>query len=174
MGKSMVINRGNVACDNDFEKGFGVYPLVCKDTCGSQNILMGHTVHNPGARNQEHVHNGCEVQWFISSGHSLHYSCTVDHEEYKETECFPGTVGWVAPGEIHVGMNLNADLIGDCIFCYAGTNTIEGAKTVFYQDADVVEEYMRKRGKKLEDVLSLGKEALGKIEIDDEGNTVVK
>ncbi len=174
MGKSMVINRGNIQSDNDFEKGFGVYHLVCKDTCGSQNIFLGHTVHNPGSRNQEHVHNGCEVQWYISSGHSLHYSCTVDHEEYKETECFPGTVGFVAPGEIHVGMNLNADLIGDCIFCYAGTNTVEGAKTVFYQDADVVEEYMRKRGKKLEDVLSLGKDSLGKIEIDENGNTIVK
>jgi|GEM_PF-4046691 len=173
MGKSMVINRGNIACDNDFEKGFGVYPLISRDTCGSQNIFMGHTVHNPGARNQEHVHNGAEVQWFTASGHSLHYSCTVDHKEYKETECFPGTVGFVAPGEIHVGMNLNSDIIGDVIFCYAGTNTIEGAKTVFYQDVGVVEDYMKARGRRLEDVLAGGRDALDKIRIDEAGNTNV-
>ena len=155
MGKSKVVHRSDVIRDNGFEKGFGVYSLICGETCGSKNIMLGDTIHNPASRNQEHVHLGCEVQWFTMVGHSLHYSCTVDHQAYKETECFPGTVGYVHPNEIHVGMNLNADNTGEVIFCYAGCNSTEGAKTVFYQEADVVDEYMRKRGKKLEDVLHL-------------------
>ena len=153
MGKSIIINRSKLVRDNSFEKGFGVYSLVCGDTCGSKNIMLGHTIHNPASRNQEHVHLGCEVQWFTLAGHSLHYSCTVDHKEYKETECFPGTVGYVAPNEIHVGMNLNADNTGEVVFCYAGCNSTEGAKTVFYQDVGVVEDYMKARGKTLEEFL---------------------
>lgn len=155
MGKSMVINRSSLIRDNGFEQGFGVYSLVCGETCGSKNIMLGDTIHNPASRNQEHVHLGCEVQWFVIAGHSLHYSCTVDHEELKETECFPGTVGYVAPNEIHVGMNLNPDNTGEVIFCYAGCNSTEGAKTVFYQDAGVVEDYMAAHGKKLDDYLHL-------------------
>jgi len=133
--ESKIINRGELIEDKQFEKGFGV------------------TIHNPAARNQEHVHLNCEVMWFISKGHSRHYSETRDHKEHSETECFPGTVGYVAPNEIHVGMNLNNDITGECIFFYAGVNTKEDAGTVFLQDVDVVEEYMRERGKNLKDVL---------------------
>lgn len=155
MGKSIIVNRHQMERDNNFEKGFGVYSLICGDSCGSKNIMLGHTIHNPASRNQEHVHLGCEVQWFTLAGHSLHYSCTVDHQEYKETECFPGTVGYVAPNEIHVGMNLNAENTGEVVFCYAGCNSTEGAKTVFYQDVGVVEDYMAARGKKLDDVMDI-------------------
>ena len=155
MGKSKVVRRKDLVRDNEFEKGFGVYSLICGETCGSKSIMLGHTIHNPASRNQEHVHLGCEVQWYVLKGHSLHYSCTVDHEEYKETECFPGTVGFVARNEIHVGMNLNPEDTGEIIFCYAGCNSTDDAETVFYQDTDVVREHMAKHGKKLEDVLEI-------------------
>ena len=150
MGVSKVINRGELVTDKKFEKGFGVVSLICGETCGSKNIMMGHTIHYPAARNQAHVHLNCEVMWFVLSGHSRHYSETRDHEEYAETECFPGTVGYVAPNEIHVGMNLDNESIGEVIFTYAGVNEKEDAGTVFIEDVDVVEKYMEARGKKLE------------------------
>ncbi len=154
MGKSMVINCGEIEVDKEFEKGFGIFPYVSAKTCGSQNVTMGVCVHTPGSRNQEHVHNNIEVIWFTITGHSLHYSCTVDHEEYFETECFPGTIGYVHPGEIHVGMNLNADDTGSNIFCYLGANMMDQAGTVFYQDVGVVADYMEKHGRDLRSVLS--------------------
>ncbi len=152
MGNSMVIDQGELDTDMTFEKGFGVVSLVCRDTCGSKRIMMGHTTHYPGTRNQEHIHTNCEVMWFVLNGHSMHYSTTIDHEEYVETECFPGTVGFVAPNEIHVGMNVNDEEIGEVIFVYAGVNDKDDAGTVFVQGVEVVEKYMEARGKKLEDL----------------------
>ncbi len=150
MGVSQVINHGQLETDKNFEKGFGVIQLVGGDTCGSKNIVMGHTTHYPGARNQAHIHENCEVMWFVINGHSMHYSETLDHKEYSETECFPGTVGFVAPNEIHVGMNLNSDEIGEVVFFYAGVNDKDDAGTVFVEGIEVVEEYMASHGKKLE------------------------
>lgn len=150
MGVSKVIDRGELPTDKTFEKGFGVISLVCEETCGSKNIMMGHTIHYPGARNQAHIHTNCEVMWFVLSGHSKHYSETLDHQEYTETECFPGTVGFVAPNEIHVGMNLNPDEIGEVVFVYAGVNDKEKAGTEFVEGIEVVEEYLAKHGRKLE------------------------
>ena len=150
MGESKVINRGELVTDKTFEKGFGVVALVDRHTCGSENIVMGHTVHYPAARNQAHIHTNVEVMWFVISGHSKHYSSTIDHKEYAETECFPGTVGYVSQNEIHVGMNLNSEEIGEVVFVYAGVNDKDEAGTEFVEDVDVVEEYMKARGKKLE------------------------
>ena len=46
MGKSKIIHRDALIRDNGFEKGFGVYSLVCDETCGSTNIMLGDTIHN--------------------------------------------------------------------------------------------------------------------------------
>lgn len=151
MGKSGVINRGELKTDKTFEKGYGIVTLVSGSTCGSKNIVMGHTTHYPGSRNQAHIHKKCEVMWFQLSGHALHYSSTIARKEYTETECFPGTVGFVAPYELHPSMNLEKDKTGEVVFFYAGVNEKEDAGTVFYDDESIVIEYLKANGKKLED-----------------------
>lgn len=153
MGISKVIDQGRVEVDKKFEQGFGVYDLVSGENCGSGNIFLGLTIMNPASRNQAHVHLNCEVMWFLAAGHTMHYSETVEHEEYTEHECFPGTVGYVGKNELHVGKNLNNEMIGQVIFTYAGVNQKEDAGTVFYEDVNIVREYMEERGKRLEDVL---------------------
>ncbi|KAA9160705.1 hypothetical protein FPZ12_016280 [Amycolatopsis acidicola] len=138
--------------DLGFETGFGIEFAVSGKTTGSKKIVMGYTLMPPGARNQAHVHNNVEVIWHLLSGHNTHLSGSEETNDFKSTDCDPGTFGYVGKGEIHVGINRSDTEPGEVIFCYAGTNEKEGAGTVWVDPPSVVVEHLAARGLTLDEL----------------------
>jgi uncharacterized RmlC-like cupin family protein len=150
--KSKVVSRGQGSWDLEYEKGFGIEFLIDDSTTASERVVMGHTIMPPSARNQAHVHNNAEVVWTLVKGHTLHFSDTLQHDNYKESECHDGTFGYVNAGDLHVGINLSDSEVGEVVFCYAGVNSKDKAGNVWVDPPEVVIEHLAQRGLTLDDL----------------------
>ena len=150
--KSKVVSRGHGVWDTEYEKGFGIEFLVDESTCATERVVMGHTIMPPSARNQAHVHNNAEVVWTLVKGHTLHFSDKIGGGHYKESECHDGTFGYVNPGDLHVGINLSDDQMGEVVFCYAGVNSKDKAGNVWVDPPEVVISHLAARGLTLDDL----------------------
>ncbi len=150
--RSKVVARGHGVWDLEYEKGFGIEFLVDGSTCATERVVMGHTIMPPSARNQAHVHNNAEVVWTLVKGHTLHFSDKIGGGHYKESECHDGTFGYVNPGDLHVGINLSDDQVGEVVFCYAGVNSKDKAGNVWVDPPEVVTSHLAERGLTLDDL----------------------
>ena len=56
------------------------------------------------------------------------------------------------PGDLHVGINLSDDQVGEVVFCYAGVNNKDKAGNVWVDPPEVVISHLAARGLTLDDL----------------------
>jgi uncharacterized RmlC-like cupin family protein len=126
---SVVVRNRDVPLNKTYEPGLHIEMGVTKDTAGSKDILLGHTIFPPGNKNQWHVHENCEAAQYVIKGR-LRVKWLEDGQ-VKDEVCEPGDFVYIHKGEPHTQENASQSEPVEIIFTYSGANSTETAGTVF-------------------------------------------
>jgi uncharacterized RmlC-like cupin family protein len=128
MGVTGVINRDRTVKDCSVEKGMSSEIIASRDECGSAILFYTYSVLEPGARTEPHVHDNCEIAWYLLKGRTLCAIGSIEDDDYELALCEQGTGGYVAPGELHMQWNVSDSDKAVLAMAYVGVNNSEDAR----------------------------------------------
>ena len=128
MGQSGIIDRSATAKDATVEQGMAVEILASREQCDSGIIFYGYGVLEPGGHTQPHVHDNCEIAWFLEEGNALWAMGSVETADVALVECAQTNAGYVAPGELHMLFNPSDSQRAVFLMAYVGVNNAEEAR----------------------------------------------
>ena len=71
MGRTGIIRRDTTVKDTTVEEGMTVEIIASREQCDSGILFYGYGVLEPGGHTQPHVHDNCEIAWFLEEGSAL-------------------------------------------------------------------------------------------------------
>jgi oxalate decarboxylase/phosphoglucose isomerase-like protein (cupin superfamily) len=128
MGQSGIIDRNTTVKDTTVEEGMTVEIIASRQQCDSNIIFYGYGVLEPGARTKPHIHDNCEIAWFLEEGRALWAMGSPENGDVALVECEQTNAGYVAPGELHMFFNPSDHHRAVLLMAYVGINTADDAR----------------------------------------------
>lgn len=126
MGQSGIIDRSKTAKDSHVEEGMDSEIIASVEQCDSDILFYVYGVLEPGARTSPHVHDNCEIAWFLEEGEALWAMGSADGKDVDVRKCETMNAGYVAPGELHWLLN-PGDTRAVFLMAYVGVNNAKDA-----------------------------------------------
>ena len=126
MGQSGIIDRSKTVKDPQVEEGMDAEIIASKEQCGTDILFYVYGVLEPGARTVPHVHDNCEIAWFLEEGTALWAMGSVESDDVDLVLCEQTNAGYVAPGELHWLLN-PGDSRAVYLMAYVGVNNADDA-----------------------------------------------
>lgn len=128
MGHTGIIDRNTTVKDSSVEEGMLVEIICSREQCDSNILFYGYGVLEPGGRTEPHVHDNCEIAWFLEEGSALWAMGSVEDGDVALVECVESNAGYVAPGELHMLANPSESERAVFLMAYVGINNAEEAR----------------------------------------------
>jgi uncharacterized RmlC-like cupin family protein len=128
MGRTGIVYRDKTVKDTTVEQGMTVEIIASREQCDSGILFFGYGVLEPGSHTQPHVHDNCEIAWFLEEGRALWAMGSADTGDVTLVECAQSNAGYVAPGELHMLFNPSDSERAVFLMAYVGVNNAEDAR----------------------------------------------
>jgi oxalate decarboxylase/phosphoglucose isomerase-like protein (cupin superfamily) len=128
MGRTGIIDRDMTVKDTTIEKGMTAEIIASDEQCESNILFYVYGVLEPGTHTEPHVHDNCEIAWFLEEGEALWAMGSVEDADVDLAECEQSNAGYVAPGELHMLLNPSNSERAVFLMAYVGINNAEAAR----------------------------------------------
>jgi uncharacterized RmlC-like cupin family protein len=126
VGITGTIDRTQTAKDKLW--GMDVEIIASKEQCGSERLFYVVGTLPPGAQTDPIVHEGVEVAWYMTEGHTRCIIGDPAEDDYQSIECGTGSAGYIASGEVHIQHNLSDTDPATFLMAHVGINNIGAAQ----------------------------------------------